>query len=80
MTRRALIEKLSASGDLVALHRAGLIPYKVLMYRDIYLDFQILMKTSKFGRMTAYHEIADRYRLSWVTIQRAVLTMEQGEC
>lgn len=75
-----ILEKLSNNGDLVKLHKAGIISYKILMYRDIYLDFQIIMTTTKFGRTTAYHELAEKYKVSYVTICRAVKWGENGEC
>lgn len=77
---REIIQKLSTNGDLVKLYNEGVISYKVLMYRDIYEDFQIKMETTPFGRTAIYHELADTWKVSLSTVIRAVKYMENGEC
>lgn len=77
---REIIAKLSANGDLMKLYNEGAISYKILMYRDIYEDFQIKMSVTPFGRTAIYHELADQWKVSLNTIIRAVKYMENGEC
>lgn len=75
-----IIHKLSSNGDLIKLYNEGVISYKVLLYRDIYEDFQIKMATTPFGREAIYHELSDVWKVSVRTVKRAVKFMENGDC
>ena len=71
MTRQELIYDLSKSGELTELYKHGLINYKILMYRDIYYDFQKEISVNRKKKLEAAKIVAIRFRVDLSTVYRA---------
>jgi hypothetical protein len=72
MTRRALINELSSNGMLTSLLRAGLVDAKIVMYRDMLYDLDIEMKVNKLPKVAAVQAVADKWKVSHMTVYRAI--------
>ncbi len=77
MTKAELIHELTASGKLTQLFNSGLVSFRVLMYRDIYYDYQTELKRNKIGSYQAAFNVAEKYRVHVTTVYRAIKFIEQ---
>jgi hypothetical protein len=71
MTRSEQIRKLTETGELTQMYSNGIIGYKVLMYRDIYFQYDIELRLG-VSRMQAIQNTADIFKISNRTIYRAI--------
>ena len=71
MSRNELIIKMTESGELTRMYQAGMIGYKVLMYRDMYLDVQTQISLGNSKRQAVFN-VADMYGVGIVTVYRAL--------
>jgi hypothetical protein len=71
MTRSEQLTKLTETGELTEMFKNGLIGYKVLMYRDIYLQLDIEFK-SGVARYQAIQNVADLFDVGQSTVYRAI--------
>lgn len=69
--RKELIIRLTESGELTRLFQAGMITYKVLMYRDMYLDVQTQISLGNSNRQAVFN-VADMYGVDKSTVYRAL--------
>lgn len=74
MTTVQALNKLEAEGLLKALLDGGVIPPKIVFYREVYL---IVDREIKLGaqKMVAYQYASEKLRVNDRTIRRAVKTM-----
>jgi hypothetical protein len=72
MTRRELINDLTSTGILTELLRAGLVDTKIVMYRDMLYDLDIEMKVHKLPKVAAVQAVADKWKVSHMTVYRAI--------
>ena len=71
MTRESKIYELTRSGELTELYKLGLIDYKLLMYRDIYYDYQKEITVNRKKKLEAARIVAERFRVDLSTVYRA---------
>ncbi len=71
MTREQKIYELTRSGELTDLYKLGLVDYKLLMYRDIYYDYQKEITVNRKKKLEAARIVADRFRVDLSTVYRA---------
>jgi len=74
-SRKDLIRRLSKSGDIVALYRAGMLPDYIGRYRDIYYELNALCATG-IERMVAIQQVSEKFVCSQATVYNAVNWME----
>ena len=74
-SRKELINRLSKSGDIVALYRAGMLPDYIGRYRDIYYEVTSLQAMGH-ERMVAIQQTADRFKCVQATVYNAIRWME----
>ena len=74
-SRKDLIRRLSKSGDIVALYRAGMLPDYIGRYRDIYYELNALCATG-IERMVAIQQVSEKFGCSQATVYNAVNWME----
>ena len=70
--KEKLISKLSASGELTAIYKAGFMSYKVLMYRDIFYDLKTQIEIYKQEKSVAVQYVAEKYNVHIATVYRAI--------
>jgi len=75
MNRLDQVRKLTETGELNWLFSNGMVSGKVLMYRDMFFDYDILIRRGA-KKMTALQTTADRYSVSVQTIYRAIKWMQ----
>lgn len=71
MSRNELILKMTESGELTRMYQAGMVGYKVLMYRDMYLDVQTQVSLGHSHRQAVF-TVADMYGVDKSTVYRAL--------
>ena len=71
MTREQKIYELTRSGELTDLYKLGLVDYKLLMYRDIYYDYQKEITVNRKKKLEAARIVAERFRVNLSTVYRA---------
>lgn len=71
MTRESKIYELTRSGELTELYKLGLVDYKLLMYRDIYYDYQKEITVNRKKKLEAARIVAERFRVDLSTVYRA---------
>jgi hypothetical protein len=71
MTREELIHKLTVSGMLTELYKAGLIGFKPLMYRDIYYHYQTEITVKHRKKLQAAKVTAAKFGVDLSTVYRA---------
>lgn len=71
MTREQKIYELTRSGELTDLYKLGLVDYKLLMYRDIYYDYQKEITVNRKKKLEAARIVAERFRVDLSTVYRA---------
>lgn len=84
MTIYEYINENGLNDKLTELFRAGLVNYKPLLYRDMYSDFDVLLRQYTVNRYMdelrrrriAVLEVAEKYKVSAETVYRAVRLME----
>jgi hypothetical protein len=76
MSKLNLINDLTISGTITELHRCGVVSYKVLMYRDIYYDVDVLLKMGT-EKTVAKQQVADRFGVCLKTVYNAIKFMEK---
>ena len=76
MSRKEIIIQATSDGTLTNLCRAGVLSYKVLMYRDIYFDVDALEKMG-VKKTVAKQQVADQYNVSIKTIYQAIKWLQQ---
>jgi hypothetical protein len=74
--RKEIIIKATSDGTLTNLCQAGVISYKVLMYRDIYFDVDALEKMG-VKKTVAKQQVADQYKISIKTVYQAIKWLQQ---
>jgi hypothetical protein len=74
--RKEIIIKATSDGTLINLCQAGVISYKVLMYRDIYFDVDALEKMG-VKKTVAKQQVADQYKISIKTVYQAIKWLQQ---
>jgi hypothetical protein len=75
MNRLDHVRKLTETGELNWLFSNGMVSGKVLMYRDMFFDYDIQIRQGA-KKMTALQTTADRYSVSVQTIYRAIKWMQ----
>lgn len=76
MNRKEQVTKLTASGELTQLFCNGLVSGKALMYRDMFFDYDVQIKTGSKS-MDAVQLVADRYGVTIQTVYRAIRWMNE---
>lgn len=76
MSKLRIVTELSATGQFTELFNNGLLPYKAMMYRDIYYDVDALEKQG-IEKMVAKQQIADKYNVTIQTIYNAIAWMKK---
>lgn len=71
MTREQKIYELTRSGELTEYYKLGLVDYKLLMYRDIYYDYQKEITVNRKKKLEAARIVAERFRVDLSTVYRA---------
>lgn len=74
-----VLNKLHASGDLDKLFQSGLITYKVLLYRDMVNDYDVLTRVKKKSKGDAVDDISGKYNVTRATTYRAIRTLCKSE-
>lgn len=72
-----LLEKLRTDGVLDQLLCFGLMPVTILEYRDLYLHYDMLIKTESCTKAQAALRTASVFSVDVKTVYRAVTRMEQ---
>ena len=69
-TKEQLLKRLSESGDIIKLHKAGLISSTIINYRNMYYD---LLTYQAKGMMIkdAVMDVSIKYNCSTMTVYRA---------
>jgi hypothetical protein len=75
MNRLNQVRKLTETGELNWLFSNGMVSGKILMYRDMFFDYDILIRQGA-KKMAALQATADRYKVSVQTIYRAIKWMQ----
>ena len=75
MNRLDHVRKLTETGELNWLFSNGMVSGKVLMYRDMFFDYDIQIRQGA-KKMNALQTTADRYSVSVQTIYRAIKWMQ----
>jgi len=70
-TRLEIIKRLSDSGEIISLYKAGLIEPFAIKYRNIYFDVDTYQKIGQ-SRMDAIYNAAQKYNCGIQTIYRAL--------
>jgi hypothetical protein len=70
-TRLEMIKRLSDTGEIISLYKAGLIEPFAIKYRNIYFDVDTFQKIGQ-TRMDAIYNAAHKYNCGIQTIYRAL--------
>lgn len=69
--KQALIYDMTIKGTITDLFRAGILPMKVIMYRDIFYDVDLLQKQG-VQKTVAKQQVADKYNISIQMVYKAI--------
>jgi len=75
-TRLEIIKRLSDSGEIISLYKAGLIEPFAIKYRNIYYDVDTFQKIGQ-TRMDAIYNAANKYNCGIQTIYRALKWIQE---
>jgi hypothetical protein len=75
-TRLEIIKRLSETGEIISLYKAGLIEPFAIKYRNIYFDVDTFQKIGQ-SRMDAIYNAANKYNCGIQTIYRAIKWMDE---
>jgi hypothetical protein len=75
-TRLEIIKRLSETGEIISLYKAGLIEPFAIKYRNIYFDVNAFQKIGQ-TRMDAIYNAAAKYNCGIQTIYRAIKWIDE---
>ena len=75
-TRLEIIKRLSETGEIISLYKAGLIEPFAIKYRNIYFDVDTFQKIGQ-SRMDAIYNAANKYDCGIQTIYRALKWIQE---
>lgn len=75
-TRLEIIKRLSETGEIISLYKAGLIEPFAIKYRNIYFDVHAFQKIGQ-TRMDAIYNAANKYNCGIQTIYRAIKWIDE---
>lgn len=71
-----VLNELESGGTLRLLVRSGVIPAKVIFYREIYLKVTAYMLINKCSMALAISEVSEELRVTERTVHRAIKAMK----
>lgn len=70
-----IINQLKASGQLSTLLKAGVISPSVNLWYNIYLEYDLKLKTIRGGKSDALFLTAEKFKVTERTVRNAIKTM-----